>query len=54
VNAVQLIKEVAKILGQSEDELKAFIYNMYYDPVVLFNYEVWGRYGRPEFRSTSA
>jgi hypothetical protein len=47
VNAVQLIKDVAKSLGQSEDELKAFLYNMYYDPVLIFIYEVWGRYGQP-------
>ena len=47
VNAVQLIKDVAKGLGQSEDELKAFMYNMYYDPVLIFIYEVWGRYGQP-------
>jgi hypothetical protein len=47
VNAVQLIKDVAKSLGQSEDELKAFMYNMYYDPVLIFIYEVWGRYGQP-------
>ena len=33
--------------GQSEDELKAFMYNMYYDPVLIFIYEVWGRYGQP-------
>jgi hypothetical protein len=38
---------VAKSLGQSEDELKAFMYNMYYDPVLIFIYEVWGRYGQP-------
>jgi hypothetical protein len=47
VNAAQLIQDVAKVLGQSEDELKAFIYNMYYDPVLIFIYEVWGRYGLP-------
>jgi hypothetical protein len=47
VNAAQLIKDVAKVLGQSEDELKAFIYNMYYDPVVIFMYDVWGRFCQP-------
>ena len=44
VNGNQLIIDVSKVLGQSEDELKAFIYNMYYDPVVKFIYDVWGRY----------
>lgn len=44
VDAAQLIKDVATVLGQSVDELKAFIYNMYYDPVVMFIYDVWGRY----------
>jgi hypothetical protein len=43
VDAVKLIKDVATVLGQSEDELKAFIYNMYYDPVLMFIYDVWGR-----------
>ena len=44
VDAAQLIKDVARVLGQSVDELKAFIYNMYYDPMVMFIYDVWGRY----------
>ncbi|HYW69772.1 MAG TPA: hypothetical protein VE961_01980 [Pyrinomonadaceae bacterium] len=43
VNATQLIADIATALGQSPDELKAFIFNMYYDPVVLFIYDVWGR-----------
>ena len=44
VDPAKLISSVAKVLGQSEDELKAFIYNMYYDPVVVLIYEIWGRY----------
>lgn len=43
VDATQLTKDIATVLGQSVDELKAFLYNMYYDPVVLFIYDVWGR-----------
>lgn len=43
VDAAQLLKDVATVLGQSVDELKAFIYNMYYDPVLMFIYDVWGR-----------
>ena len=43
VDPPQLIKDVATVLGQSVDELKAFIYNMYYDPMVMFIYNVWGR-----------
>lgn len=44
VDQAQLVKDVAAVLGQSVDELKAFIFNMYYDPVVMFIYDVWGRY----------
>jgi hypothetical protein len=44
VNAEHLINDVANGLSMSDDELKAFIYNMYYDPVVCFIYDVWGRY----------
>jgi len=44
VDAAELVENVAAVLGQSVDELKAFIYNMYYDPVVMFIYDVWGRY----------
>jgi len=44
VNTEQLIRDVSKVLGQSEDELRAFIYNLYYDPLVMFIYDVWGRY----------
>lgn len=44
VDSTQLMKDVAAVLGQSVDELKAFIYNMSYDPVLTFLYDVWGRY----------
>jgi hypothetical protein len=44
VDPPQLLADIAKVLGQSVDELKMFIYNMYYDPVVMFIYDVWGRY----------
>jgi len=44
VDATKLLESVAGVLGQSVDELRAFIYNMYYDPVVIFIYDVWGRY----------
>jgi hypothetical protein len=32
VDGTQLMKDVAAVLEQSVDELKAFIYNMYYEP----------------------
>lgn len=44
VSSEALIVSVATVLGQTVDELKAFIYNLYYDPVVVFIYDVWGRY----------
>lgn len=44
VDAEKLVASVAAVLGQSPDELKAFVYNIYYDPVVVFIYDVWGRY----------
>lgn len=41
-NPQRLIKDVGDVMGQTEDQLKAFIYNMYYDPVVRFIYDAWG------------
>ena len=40
----KLVNDIAKVIGQTPEELKAFIYNMYYDPMVKFIYEIWGRY----------
>jgi hypothetical protein len=44
VNTEELVNNVANVIGQTPQELKAFIYNMYYDPMVKFIYEIWGRY----------
>jgi hypothetical protein len=44
IDTEKVITDVAQLLGQTTDELKAFIYNMYYDPMVRFIYEIWGRY----------
>lgn len=44
IDVDELIKSVGGVLGQTPDELKAFIYNMYYDPMVTFIYDIWGRY----------
>ena len=44
INTEKVIADVAQVLGLTTDELKAFIYNMYYDPMVKFIYEIWGRY----------
>lgn len=38
----ELIKDIAKVIGQTPAELKTFIYNMYYDPMVKLIYEIWG------------
>ena len=40
----KLVNDLAVTIGQTPEELKAFIYNMYYDPMVKFIYEIWGRY----------
>src|SRR5205823_10519177 len=44
----KLIETLRKVLKQEPEELKAFIYNMYYDPLVRLLYDVWGRYLNPE------
>ena len=44
INTEKVIADVAQLLDLTADELKAFIYNMYYDPMVKFIYEIWGRY----------
>ncbi len=40
----KLVNDIAAVIGQTPEELRAFIYNMYYDPMVKFIYEIWGRY----------
>ena len=44
LNTDKLLNDIANVIGQTPEELKAFIYNMYYDPMVKFIYEIWGRY----------
>jgi len=44
LNTDKLLNDIADVIGQTPEELKAFIYNMYYDPMVKFIYEIWGRY----------
>jgi len=39
----QLIKDIAKDIGQSKDELRAFIYALQRDPLVTFINDIWGR-----------
>ena len=31
-------------MHQEPEELKAFIYNLYYDPLVRLLYDMWGKY----------
>jgi hypothetical protein len=47
LDCAELLKQIATVIGQTPEELKAFIYNMYYDPVVKLIYEIWGRYLNP-------
>ena len=55
INTEELVNNVAKVIDQTPQELKAFIYNMYYDPMVKFIYDIWGRYlNRPLERSLRA
>lgn len=52
INTEELINNIAKVIDQTPQELKAFIYNMYYDPMVRFIYDIWGRYlNRPVERT---
>lgn len=55
IDTEQLVNDVAKVIGQTPQELKTFIYNMYYDPMVKLIYEIWGRYlNRPVERTLMA
>jgi hypothetical protein len=50
----KLIADLAQVIGQTPEELKAFVYNMYYDPMVKFIYEIWGRYlSRPVAKASA-
>ena len=39
----QLIKDIADDIGQTKDELRAFIYALQRDPLVTFINDIWGR-----------
>jgi hypothetical protein len=40
----KLIENLRAVLKQEPDELRAFMYNLYYDPLVKLLYDMWGRY----------
>jgi hypothetical protein len=44
----KLVENLRGVLGLESDELKAFIYNLYYDPLVRLLYDTWGRYLNPQ------
>jgi hypothetical protein len=48
VDATKLVERVATLMKQEPDELKAFIYNCYYDPQVSLIYDIWGKYLNPQ------
>jgi hypothetical protein len=48
VDPVVLTTKVAAILKQDPDELRAFIYNCFYDPQISLLYEIWGKYYNPK------
>lgn len=55
IDTEAVVNNLAKVIDQTPQELKAFIYNMYYDPMVMFIYEIWGRYlNRPVARTLRA
>jgi hypothetical protein len=51
IKADELVNHLAAVIDVSPEALKTFIYNMYYDPVVVFLYDVWGRYLGPKGKS---
>ena len=48
VDAAVLIQKVADTLKQDPAELRAFIYNCYFDPQISLLYEIWGKYYNPK------
>ena len=50
----KLLESLRKVLNQEPEELKAFIYNLYYDPLVKLLYSIWGKYLNPEVTVTPA
>lgn len=44
IKTEDLISNLAEVIHQTPDELKAFIYNMDCDPMVNLIYAIWGRY----------
>jgi hypothetical protein len=48
VDVTALVGKVADLLEQTPDELKAFVYNCYYDPQVSLIYDIWGKYLNPK------
>ena len=40
----KLIGDLKNALELESEELKVFIYNLYYDPMVKLLYDIWGRY----------
>ena len=43
-SSTTLIENLKSVLQMEPQELKAFIYNMYYDPAVRLLYDIWGKY----------
>jgi hypothetical protein len=48
VDADKLVLRVGATLKLEPDELKAFIYNCYYDPQISLIYDIWGKYLNPK------
>jgi hypothetical protein len=48
----KLIVDLRNTLKLEPEELKVFIYNLYYDPMVKLLYDIWGRYLNAEVAPT--
>ena len=49
----KLIVDLGHALKLEPEELKVFIYNLYYDPMVKLLYDIWGRYLNAEVAPTA-
>ena len=45
----QLVNDLATAAKQTPNEFRAFVYNLYHDPLVQFIWDIWSRYLKPKF-----
>ncbi len=49
----KVLQRLAEVLAIDVEELKAFLYNLYYDPLVKLLYTMWGKYLNPDDLDTA-